>query len=326
MNRLSKILLGVLICSVSLATSSDTLEIYLLRDTVVDSQEITLSMVSVLHGPEQRVELAGNVVLGKLVRPGQSMVLDRETIYARLASLGIDSSEVKFLGATNARVSKSEVVISTKEIVDYAQEAIADYIKKNNIAQATAASRPSKVVVDGTKKKLKVVSRVENSSVKSVTVRVDFMVNDRDVVSRKVRFKFKYNANVAVATHNIASGSLISDKDFRIKKTLSSSPSEFAVSPSGKVAKRRIGVGREIKAQMLADAQQAIVVKKNQMVEIRYESTVLFVSALGEALSDGKVGEIIKVANVKMDDRGRSIKGRIIAARVLSDGCVVPAY
>ncbi len=283
-------------------------------------------MVSVLHGPKQKVSLAGNVVLGKLVRPGQDMVLDRETIYARLASLGIDGSEIKFLGATNARVSKSEIVISTKEIVGYAQKAIADYLKKNNIAQAIATSRPSKVVVDGNEKDFKVASSVENSGAKSVTIRVDFMLNDRAVDSRKVRFKLKYNANVAVATHNIASGSLISDKDFKIKKTLSNSPSEFAVSPSGKVAKRRIGAGREIKAQMLADAQQAIVVKKNQMVEIRYESTVLFVSALGEALSDGKVGEIIKVANVKMDDRGRSIKGRIIAARVLSDGCVVPAY
>ncbi len=326
MNRISKILLVVFICSVSLAASDDALEIYLLRDTVVDAQEIHLSDVSVLHGSKQMIEQAGKLVLGKLVRPGQDMVLDRETIYARLASIGIDSSNVKFLGAMNARVCRSEVVISTSEIVEYAKKAIAEYLKENDIAQAIASSRPSKVVVNGDKNGLKVVSIIESSGVRYVTVRVDFTINNETVDSRKVRFKFKYNANVAVATHNIDAGSLISEKDFRMKKTLSNSPSNFTVSPEGKVAKCRIAAGREMKSQMLANAQQAVVVKKNQMVEIRYETKVLFVSALGEALSDGRAGEIIKVANVKMDDRGRSIKGRVIAARVLSDGCVVPAY
>ena len=315
-----------MILCVSQVARAEKLEIFVMRETITDAQQVTLGMISLIHGDAKLSAQVSQIALGKLVRPGQQLILDRETILSRLIASGVALSKVQVLGSRDALVRKSEVVISSQEIIDYSKTFIRNYTKEKDVAFARAISKPAKIIVAGKPQEIEIACQWEKQGLSRATVRVEILLNGTVVESRKISFKFQYEIEVVLATKNIASGELITAEDYQIKKILVDSPAANLILPKGKIATRRINAGREIKAGMFGDPKLAIVVKKKQMVEIKYESDVLFVSALGEALSDGKVGDLIKVVNVKIDDRGKTIKGKVILAKVLGDGSVRPAY
>jgi flagella basal body P-ring formation protein FlgA len=67
---------------------------------------------------------------------------------------------------------------------------------------------------------------------------------------------------------------------------------------------------------MLRAVKAEVLVRRNQGVLMRIEGAGFTVSGVGEAMEDGRAGDVIKVRNV--DSR------RVVSARVAGDGAVEP--
>ncbi len=80
------------------------------------------------------------------------------------------------------------------------------------------------------------------------------------------------------------------------------------------------GQGGIVHINTVSPVEPSVIIKRKQIVVVKIESPGLTVSSLGEALSDGKAGEYIKV---KM---GMNRNSRHIIVRVKPDGTVVPVY
>ncbi len=118
---------------------------------------------------------------------------------------------------------------------------------------------------------------------------------------------------VAISTRNLRKGERISKHDFNFQRTNTSDISHsFLDSPEdlvGKEVRRPLRAGAVIRDQ---DLQEANVVEKGDTVIVTAQSGGLMVSTEGEALTDGHVGEQIRVKNLRSN--------RIVDARVMGPG------
>ncbi len=81
------------------------------------------------------------------------------------------------------------------------------------------------------------------------------------------------------------------------------------------VTRQRIAEGGTVSDAVLAP----VLIRRRQHVVVRIDTGSLFVSASGEAMDEGRVGEIIRVR------RGQRPNERIVNCRVLPDASLEPA-
>jgi flagella basal body P-ring formation protein FlgA len=142
-----------------------------------------------------------------------------------------------------------------------------------------------------------------------------------------VLFEIRYKRQKAVASTDIPAGTMISPQNIKVVKFESPSPAtaDFTV-PYGQVARMGIRKGHHINDTSVARMDPAkmfapvVVIKKRQIVMAEIKRGGMFITMQGEALTDGKVGEYIKV---KM---GTERNARVIYARVKQDGTVEPNF
>ena len=324
---LANIVIVISFASISFA-ESEVLQIFLLRETVTESEIVNLGMVSVIHGDVELANEIANVGLGILSMPGQKLVFDQNLIATRLLASGFQSNEYELLGAKEISISRQETTISADDFIKAAQAFISDYLKENDVADARVLSMPARVVLGGKREDVKLMASWSSKGSKNrISIRVDVLKDGRRVGSRNVDFRLRYKITKAFAIEDISAGTVLTKQNVRIKEVLSDDlNSQIWQNPYGKVASRNILANKEIIPAMTQKQEVQMIVKRNQLIDIKYETPILFVSALGQALQDGCEGEIIKVANVKMDDKGKIVQGRVIVARVQPDGTLSPLY
>jgi flagella basal body P-ring formation protein FlgA len=84
------------------------------------------------------------------------------------------------------------------------------------------------------------------------------------------------------------------------------------------LTRRAISAGTEIKPTLVEPKEPVILVKRRQMVLLRLETGGLLVSAPGEAMDDGSIGDLIEVR------RGQGRDQRTVIGKVMPDGTVEP--
>lgn len=323
------ICLILLLASTAFAKSkpAEKLDIFLLRSNIASGQLVRLGDVAVVQGDAALRKMAEQIGLGLLSTPGQQMTIDKATVLARLASNGFDKKQINLVGSDSAVIRREQTVISSEKIIQTAEQFARKKLVDQNIAQLVSVTKPSDFVFDGNDANVRLVPELSSQRSGRVNVKVVVYKGDSVAETKTVSFNLKYKSKQLVAKKYISAGTLISQEDIRIQDVIVSRPSDVnLVSAVGKVARQRIDAGRVIKHNMLTDVKPKVAVKRNQLVEIRYETSVLLVTALGEALEDGTAGSLIKVANVKMNDKGKAIKGRVIVVKVQSDGTVTPVH
>jgi flagella basal body P-ring formation protein FlgA len=142
-----------------------------------------------------------------------------------------------------------------------------------------------------------------------------------EIGGREIVFKIKFKQQRAVAMADIADGAMIGSGNVRIETVEADRPvaANWSV-PYGMVARRRINKDSVITETMVRAVAPPILIERGQMVVIKIERPGMTISALGEALADGKVGDYIKIK------RGLERDAPLIVGRVKPDGTVEPVY
>lgn len=295
------------------------LRVYLPRQAVVKDDVIRLGQVTIVRGDAAMAEKAHEIALGRLAFPGQQIHLDRPTILARLACSGLDASDVTLCGAQTLVVSRQEQVITSEQLVKAAQ----DYLVANPPWPYECSWRlvrsPGDVAVAGIAEDLQMVACLKPSpSARTVKVEVGIEARRQQVAKSQVEFAAQYKVPQAVAVVDIPAGAVISEQNTKLETTVSDEPPKGWRPPYGLVAKRLLRANSVIRPELTRPVELPVLVERNKTVLIKVELPGLRVSAIGQALQDGRVGEYIKVRNIDSQ--------RIIAARVNEDGTVVPVF
>lgn len=296
------------------------LQVYLPREVTIKDNCFKLGQVSVIRGKESLVAKANEIALGRISVPGQKIVVDRSVVLSRLACNGIPAWKVTLSGAEKITVKRQQRIIKGNEFI----ESASSFLKKNSAAGSICQLKPVRIppdlIVPGASKDIKLSPRLVRSGARNqVRVQIVVLADVEQVGTREVTFRLKYNCRRAVALVDIPAGAAIRTENVKIEKTPSNYPEPANWSPPyGLVARRRISANTVIYSHMLGPGKPQVLLRRRQRVVIRIEKPGFLVTAVGEAMQEGRAGEYIKVRNV--DSR------RIILARVNEDGTVEPVF
>ncbi len=296
------------------------IRVYLPREVTVRDNHPTLGQVCVIRGEESLVTKANEIALGRLSVPGQEIVIDRATVLSRLASNGINASEVSLTGAEKIKIRRQQQIIKADEFVELARSFLEENLIGQSVCRTEQISTPRDLAVPTPGKEIKLSPRLELSRTRNrASVQIAVLADDQEIGTRKISFRLKYNCRKAVTLADIPTGAAISPENVRIQEIISSHPEPANWKPPyGLVTKRRIPANTVIRRDMVRQRKPAVILKRNQNVIIQIETPGLVVTAIGKAMQQARAGEYIKVRNLDSQ--------RIILARVNEDGTVEPVF
>ena len=317
------IILLLLMSAFSVGGQSDDsvskLQIFLMREAVIDSDQITLGDVAMMHGDEESKSKAHKIGLGMLSQPGQVVQIDQATILARLASNGFDLDRVVILGAQIITIKRNELSIDSEELVNTALNYAQKDFSRIGAVKWDVVRKPAGVKLNIEPSNILLVPHMDEKNSDMYCVVIDVVQDKKIIASRSVTFAVQYEVVELVSIRDITAGEMITPSNVKQEKVLSSKKMQIE-NMYGLMAKNKIASGKKISRSMLKDAAEQIIVKKGQIVEVKYETKYLMVSSLCEVMQDGRVGDMVKVASISMDDKGKVNKKRVIIAKVLEDG------
>ena len=298
------------------------LRVYLPREMVVKGDSIDLGTIGVIRGDEKLVAKASTIGLGKFSVTGQQVVIDKDTILSRLASNGIKPTDVQLSGAESVQVRRDEKIIDGSRFIETALSFIRSQTAQTMLSSVEAVSKPKSWALnhDG---EVRLVARLESQKRPDrAQVRVAVVSDGKEVDSRTVWVRLKYKQQKVTATANIEKGALLNLNNIKIESSEGAHPQRQDWSPPyGMVAKQTIRKGSVIKDTMICPVEKPLMIERKQIVVLKIETAGLIISNLGTALSDGKVGDIIRV---KVENPNR--QERIVVGKVKPNGTVEPVY
>jgi len=302
------------------AAVAPRLSIYLPREAVVAGDLVEMGKVGIVRGDDSLVAKAQTVRLGRFAVTGQQITLDRRTILGCLTAEGMDARSIDLRGAEQVIVRRNEQVINADRFIAAARAQLDQTMPKGAAAKVEVTSKPQPWAIAAGAKDVQLRPRPPAYPSRGVArIVVDVVADGLTVGHREIAFTVRYERRRAVAAADIPAGTLLGPENTRIETIEASEPEPKDWSPPfGRVAKRRIRQGGPVEDIQAAAPETPTAVKRRQKVVVKFETSGLLVSALGEALDEGKTGEFVKV---KM---GTASDARIITARIRGDGTLEP--
>lgn len=298
---------------------STGLEIYIPREVTIKGDAIQLGDVCIIRGDAGLAGKAGAIGLGRLCVPGQEIVVDRSVLLGRLVGSGIKSNVV-FSGAEKVTIKRQERVIDGERFVEAARSFLVKDPGNSDSIKLRVLRVPKPLIVPGLSKDIKFSFRFLGRRTGSrPKVQVVVLADGKRAGTRDVSFLVRYNRRQMVAKVDIQSGVPLSEENIRVEKFLSNYPEAANWSPGfGLIAKRYISANSVISPRMIGSVSPELVFKRNTKVVIRIDMPGFSITATGKAVTDGRVGEYVKVRNVDSN--------RLILCKVKSDGSVEPVF
>ncbi len=302
------------------AQPAGKIKITLPSESVSEQSSVSLGGVCKIEGPADLLEQVGAIGLGTFVAKGQVVFVDRNTILSRLASIGISADKVDFIGAEITAVKRRETVVEPERMVQAAREFLDKKLVGVPVSSIALIRTPSRVVLEDPNAVVNLscqMSRYQTAGSQKVTVAVQ--QQGLTVSQVEVAFAVRYKVRQLVASQTIEAGTLITSDNIQIQDVESASPqNKNWKEPYGLIVRRKIAQGNVIHPDWLAPQQAPVLIRRNQHVLVQINSGALFVSASGQALDEGKIGDLIRVR------RGEKSEERIIYCTIQPDGTVRP--
>lgn len=302
------------------APGGEKVRITMPPETIVEQSSVTLGLACRIEGPQDLAERAGVIGLGTFVSKGQVVFVDRYTILSRLASIGIPADKIEFIGTEMTAVKRKEAVVEPDRVVQAAREFLNQKLAGTPVSSITVVRTPSRIVLEDPNAVVTLSCQMSQyQTAGSQKVMVAVQQQGRTVSQVEVVFAVRYKVNQWVASQAIEAGAAITSDNVQVQETESSQPQGHSwKEPYGLIVRRKIAQGSVIHPDWLVPPQAPVLIRRNQQVLVQINSGALFVSAPGQALDEGKIGDLIRVR------RGEKSDERIIYCTIQPDGTVRP--
>jgi flagella basal body P-ring formation protein FlgA len=319
--RVIKILgLFLILASVAVSDTEPVLRIYLPREVRIEGSAVTLGDVAVVRGEPNIVEKAQAINLGRLVVPGQDMVISKAMILGRLAGSGFETGDVEMTGAQKVVVTQSRQIIRAEKITEEAKVFLKKNFPDKSVCRYEVIGSVDDFVLPVDAKRIELQSSlVADGRRDGIKVNVAVITDGRVAGICEVKFRQNYFCRQAVALRDIQQGEIITKDNVEVTQKVSrtAEPSDWQT-PYGLSAKRPISENSLVTPGMVGPVQREVLVRRNRHVAVIYEQPGLSVTAVGKAMEDGRAGDYIKVRMQIKDSP------RIIYAKVKENGTVEP--
>lgn len=305
----------LLVASAGAQEASPAVKIYLPREKTVAGPKITLDDIAMVTGDDERVEKARALKLGRSPFPGETIVLNRQTIRARLASENLFPEDVVMTGAAQVAIHRNVSLIQPLEMINLAETFLQNHVPKDGLTWKLAR-KPKELTLPKEKSAVLKCRLDDKAPSGHVRVIIDAVAGREVLETRYVLFQMKYRSQRVVAARDISPGETITPENAKIELIEEDRKPGRWRSPFGAKAHKGIQAGAVIGEFLIRRPKPKVLVRRNQAVRIRIQGTGWTISALGTALRNGAADDIIPVRNV--DSK------KVIQARVDEVGNVVP--
>ena len=301
--------------------TSPQVKIYLPRSLAVQSGTLTLGEICLIRCDDEKVlRKAWVVPMGRAPFFKESLVLSRTTILARLGAVGVNTATVVFSGALTVTLESKDQALSPDQLALAAQEFL---IAKKPLPEdriwrlvhapaAVTVSEPQGV-------ELKPRLSGPNASADMVRVEVALCRQGKELAVAETVFRAEYLVQQAVAVKDIPARTKLTAEHFKVQiVAVPNKPSEEWTSPLGMEATQAIKQDKVIGPGQVKMPTLEIIVRRDQKVKMSVEGLGFRISGLGQAMENGRPGDVIRVLNVDSQ--------QAVACRVAADGTVHPLY
>ncbi|HUT02240.1 MAG TPA: flagellar basal body P-ring formation chaperone FlgA [Phycisphaerae bacterium] len=302
------------------AAGDDAVRIYLPRTVKVSGEKLQLGTIGVvLCDDAKREARARATALGRTPWPGENIVIDRRTVLSCLAHGGIAADRVRIAGARQVTVTREESTTSAGKLLAVAETFLQQLPARPKNCIYQVLRRPQKLTVSGSKD-LDYACRLEPLAAGGqVKVVVTVRREGKQLGFREILYRRMYPVRTAVATRRVPAGAVLTKENLEIQTSYEPKPADKDwKAPYGRLARQRLLPGTAIRPSMTAEKKPDLKIRRNQIVQLRVQGPGFRITGVGQALQEGRVGDVIKVRNV--DSK------RVITGLVAFDGSVEPVF
>jgi flagella basal body P-ring formation protein FlgA len=312
---------GILLAAPGAAAAAPgDIQIHLPRSIQIEADALTLGVVAIVHTADPATaERLAAIPLGRSPWSREQVTLDRPTILGRLAASGFLSSDVVFTGADKVLVTRKEQGVPADDQVKAAMACLAKERPAPSGCCWTVGRTPAELTVPSGGELTLATRMLAHEVAGEAKVEVAAQVAGRTVAAQPIILHLAYPERQAVATLDIPAGAVLTSDNLTVRTVMADRPQPADWTPPlGLVATQTIRSGQCVRPSMVRAVQPAVVVHRNENVTMRVQGAGFVVTALGQAIEDGRPGDFIKVRNVD--------SMRIVMARVAPDGSVEPVF
>jgi flagella basal body P-ring formation protein FlgA len=286
----------------------------------VSNREVHVADVATLLGgsPELRDQIA-QLDLADPPRPGQVLRMKREQISYRILIAGVDPGSFQLSGAAQCQLTLQQYDVPEEHVLAAASRAVRDRVPGRPEACSIRLAQPIRgpLRVPGVRDDVQIDAELRGSRPPLGRIRVDVTISSQGErqFELPVLLEVHLFEEVAVSTRRIERGQTVSEQNIRFdRRTVDTLSDYFTVgdSPIGRKARRTIMplqviTGTDVE---LAVQPNATAIKQRDMVQMVARKGSLQVSTVGEALQDGRAGQVIRVRNI---DSKKEVQARVVA-------------
>lgn len=291
------------------------LEITFRQTAEVDAVAIKLGDIADFDSKSEFARAMASRTVGQTGQPGQDVTIDTAALIRQIAGSSDLPADLMWSGASTVTVHRKSITIGPDKI----QEILDDYFTSRSAEMPPADTRfiidalPVPFALPTGELKWDVIPS-DPDIIGSNRISIIFSVDGKVRKNMSVHGRFEALAPVAVATVQLAKGTLIEENHVTMVTkdiTKFSAPCLNPAELKGKIVTRTIRQGALIE---MSAVQQPAVIRKGEMVKIVLNRGNLFLSTQGVAKSNGAMNEMIKVQNVNSN--------KILNCRVSAAGIV----
>lgn len=316
-----------LICCLSLvgpAAAEDVVTVRLKASASAPDRRVSLEDVAALEGGTLGLRhRIGRLDVGELPADQAMLEVTAGQVVFRIQLAGVEKDRFRVVGAERTRVRLARTEIGEEEILATAEQYVRQRLP-NQGADATirvAKAATGSVVVDADRADLRLEadSRVNGVPLGRVQVDVGVLVGGIKRRSLPVILEVKVQQTVAVASRRIDAGQVLDATNVRQEVRTVDHFHQFATTAEtllGKRARQAILPGQtvtlrdvEMDQPSTVPAANSVLIKQRDRVRLMARLGNDYVTATGEALQDGREGQLIQVRN---SETKKQVVGRVV--------------
>jgi flagella basal body P-ring formation protein FlgA len=298
---------------------SDVVVISLRAAATVPDQRVYIEDVAQLEGGSFSIRnQIAKLDLSDLPLSEPVAPVPREQIYFRIRLAGFESARFRVEGAPVVRVNLASQQLTDKEILTAAKQAVLSHLPgtTGEITVQLAESKHPPVSIPGARERVRLEVELPSTGMPLGKVRGELVlfVRETQISRTPLNLVVTLRENVAVATRQIERGEFLTRDNVYLDQRTVADFSDYLTTIqglTGKRAKRALTAGQVLTGQDLESAgtENPILVKQQSLVKLSAQLGPLRITAAGEALQDGRAGELIRVRNL---DSKNIVIGRVV--------------
>ncbi len=310
--------------SASDGQGGDVIVVTLRPTAIVDQPIATVAEVASLQGGESwlRQRIAA-LDIAEVQRSGRPATVTRNQLALRIQLAGIDGRAFKVNGAAEVAIDIKAASLSEQDVIKTAQDAILRRFKVDigdlEFRLLEAVHLPSVDIAPNDQIRLIVDTPPVAISAGKTRIDIGVMVNEQRRASVTVSAEVMFFRQVAVTTRRMEAGEAVLADSVRVERRPAGSNDQwlsYTEQLLGKHAMHTIAPGQTLTAEDLDQPAggDEVVIKTRDSVKLIAVIGSLRLIASGEALEDGKIGQIIRIRNTESN--------RVVSGRVMARGTV----